>query len=138
MSLIESGIELSKGMQIFFIGEKAPMTVKAVNEKFAIATRPLHRWYDASLIHHEVNMGAFMSFTEAYKNLQKEIIYTCIDLEKNIRGPHNLIMGGYSFKNQKDIDRLLKDLVSGETEISKRNQGIYNLDFERTLNNLNI
>ena len=78
-------------------------------------------------------MGAYMSFTEAYKDLRNEKIYTIIDFKRNIKAPHNLIFGGYNFKNQKSIDQLLKDVSSGKTELSERNRSDYLLDFERTL-----
>ena len=131
---IESGIELSKGMKVFFIGEKLPMEVKVVNENFAICTRDLHRWYDANLIKYHVEVDAYLTFTDAYKNLRKEKVYTIIDFRNNIRGAHNLIFGGCDFKNQKSMDKFLSVLESGKAEISRRNQCNYNLDFERTLN----
>ena len=131
---VESGIELTKGMKVFFIGEKAPMEVKAVSENFAICTRDLHRWYDADLLKHRVEMSAYMSFTEAYNDLKNEKIYTIIDLKNNIRGPHNMVFSSFDFKKQKEINYLLYALEIGEVEISKRNQCDYNLDFERTLN----
>ena len=129
----ESGIELSKGMKVFFIGEKLPMEVKAVNENFAICTRKLNRRQDASLLHHQVEMSAYLSFTQAYNDQKEEMIYTIIDLKKNIRGSHNLIMGGCDFKDEKEMQDFLLELEGGEVEISYRNRCNYNLDFERTL-----
>ncbi len=130
----ESGIELSKGMKVFFIGEKLPMEVKAVNDNFAICTRNLHRREDAHLLHHQVKMMAYFSFMEAYKDQKDDKVYTIIDFRNNIRGPHNLIMGGCDFKNEKSMQKFLSVLDKGEAEISRRNQCAYNLDFERTLN----
>ena len=132
-AVVKSGIELSKGLLVYFIGEKAPMEVKAVNENFAICVRDLHRWYDADLLKYKVEMMAYMTFTEAYNDLKNEKIYTIIDFKRNIKAPHNLIFGDYDFKKQKSIDQLLKDVTSGKTELSERNKCNYNLDFERTL-----
>lgn len=135
---IEGGIELSNGMQIYFLNEKAPYEVKAVNDNFAICTRDLHRWYDSELIKYRVEMNAYISFTEAYKDLRKEKIYTIIDLKRNIRGPHDLVFQIYNLKNQVSIKSLLKDLDNGIVEISSRNKINYNLDFERTLNGISF
>lgn len=132
-AVFEAGIELTKGMLVYFIGEKAPMEVKAVDENFAICTRDLHRWYDADLLRHKVEMQAYSTFTEAYNDLKNQKIYTIIDLKNNLRAPDNY--GGYcEYKNQKQIEEVLSLLNKGEIELSKRNQCDYNLDFERTLN----
>lgn len=131
---VESGIELEKDMLVYFIGEKLPMKVKAVNENFAICTRKLNKRQDAYLLHRQVETGAYFSFTEAYNNKKEEMIYTIIDFKKNIRGAHNLIMGGCDFKDEKEMQDFLIELESGEVEISYRNRCDYNLDFERTLN----
>jgi len=129
----ESGIEFSVEDSIYFLGEKAPMTVKAISDNFLIATRPLHRWYDANLIRHEVEMGAFFTFTEAYKAMRDYMIYTIVDLKNNIRGPHNLVFNMYDFKKVNDIKLLLTDLEQGVVEISYHNRSDYNLDFQRSL-----
>lgn len=131
---VEFGIELKKDMLVYFIGEKLPMKVKAVNENFAICTRKLNKRQDADLLHRQVETGAYFSFTEAYNDQKEEMIYTIIDFKKNIRGAHNLIMGGCDFKDEKEMKDFLIELESGEVEISHRKRCDYNLDFERTLN----
>lgn len=78
-------------------------------------------------------MDSYLTFTEAWNDLKNEMIYTIIDLENNIRGPHNLIMGGTDFKKQKEIEILLQELTNRTVEISHRNRANYNLDFERTI-----
>jgi hypothetical protein len=130
---VESGIELSKGMKVFFVGEKLPMIVKSVNENFAICTRKLHIREDSDILKHKVAMGAYMSFTDAYQDLKDEMVYSIIDFKNNLRGPDNY--GAYcDYKNEKQIEKVLSLLEKGEVELSRRNQCIYNLDFERTLN----
>lgn len=131
---VEVGIELNKEMLVYFIGEKLPMKVKAVNENYAICTRKLNKRQDADLLHRQVETGAYFSFMEAYKDQKEEMIYTIIDFKKNIRGAHNLIMGGCDFKDEKEMQDFLIELESGEVEISYINRCDYNLDFERTLN----
>jgi len=129
---IESGIEFSEGMKVFFVGEKLPMIVKAVNENFAICTRKLHRREDSDLLHHQVSVSNYLSFTEAYNSLKDLCVYTIIDFKKGLRGPDNY--GGYiDYNDKKEANELLSLLDKGEVEISRRNQCIYNLDFERTL-----
>lgn len=130
---VESGVELSKGMKVFFIGENLPMEVKAVNENFAICTRKLHKSEDSDLLNHQVRMGAYMSLADAYKDLKSQMVYTIIDLKYNNRGADNY--GGWcEYKNEEEIKEVLEKLQSGEIEISHRNRCDYNLDIERTLN----
>jgi hypothetical protein len=131
----EGGIELSKEMLVYFIGEKLPMKVKAVSKNFAICTRKLNRRQDADLLHRQVETGAYISFTEAYNDQKSEVIYTIVDFKQNIRGAHNLVLGGCDFKDEKEIEDFIAELESGEVEISYRNRCNYNLDFERTLKN---
>lgn len=137
MKHIESGIQLEKGMKVYFISEKLPMEVKAINENFAICTRKLNRRQDASLLHYQVEMSAYLSFKEAYESLKDEKVYTIIDFRKNIRGAHNLIMGGCDFDNDYSMEQFLYVLDKGDVEISYRNRCNYNLDFERTLKKIN-
>lgn len=65
---VEAGIELNKEMLVYFIGEKLPMKVKAVNENYAICTRKLNKRQDADLLHRQVETGAYFYFMEAYNN----------------------------------------------------------------------
>jgi len=123
--------KLKKGQEIYFIEEKAPMIIKAINENYAICTRNLHRWYDADLIKYEAKEN-FSSFTDTYKKLRKEIIYSCLDFREGKKAPHNMIFNSFDFKKQKDIDYLLSALEIGEVELSRRNSCELEIDFERT------
>ena len=123
---------LKLGQKIFFKKDKLPMNLKALGKRFAVCVRELHRWHDADLLHFEVERGAYNSFTEAYNSLKGDVVYSCLDFETNRRAPHNLIFNGYDFRNQEDIDSLLKDLESGEAELSGRNYSELNIDYERT------
>jgi len=126
--------KLKKGQEVYFIGEKLPMKVKELSEKFAICTRKLNKRQDAGLLHRQVETGAYISFTEAYNDQKEEMIYTIIDFKNNIRGAHNLVIGGCDFKDQKEMKDFLIDLENGEVEISYRNRCEYNLDFEKFKN----
>jgi hypothetical protein len=87
---------IKKGDKIYFKYEKRPYTVKSCDKKWVICTKPF--------------------------NLQKTVFYTILNLEENIRGTNNLIWNIYDYKIQEDIDECLKDLQSGETEITRRNR----------------
>lgn len=127
----ETGKYLKVGQDIFFKGEKLPMTLNALGERFAVCTRKLHRREDADLLHFEVERGAYNSFTEAYNELKDDLIYSCLDFESNRRAPHNIIFNCYDFRNQEDIDSLLKDLECGKAELSSRNYSELRIDIER-------
>lgn len=130
--------KLKEGQKVFFIGEKAPMIVNEINENFAICTRNLHRWYDAELIKYEASEG-FKSFTESYNELKNSIVYSILDFKNNIKGAHNSWGYGIERKSlKKDAKEILKALESNEIEISRRNSCDLNVDWEPTLNTLNI
>lgn len=84
------------GDKIAFDTEKGLYTVKACDERYLICTKPY--------------------------NFKKTVFYSIVDLEKGIRGPNNLVFNSYDYKNQKDIDRCLKDLQKGKIEVSNRNK----------------
>lgn len=69
-------------------------TVKAVSERYVICTKP-------------------------YRKI-KNVWYTILDFERQIRGTHNYVFSPYDMSIQEDIDQCLKDLISGEIEISHR------------------
>lgn len=76
---------LKVGDKMYFAKEKKPYIIKAINERFAICTKPF--------------------------NLKKTVFYTIVDFERDIRGPHNLVFNIYDFTVQSDIDECLKDLM---------------------------
>lgn len=124
--------KLKKKQEIFFIGEKAPMIIKAISKNYAICTRLLHRWYDADMLKRKVEMGAYFSFTEAYNHLKGETVYSILDFKNNTRGPHNMIFNSFDFKKQNEINYLLSALEIGEIELSRRNSIKLNIDFSKT------
>lgn len=81
--------------KIWFVEEKLAYRVRAQNSRFLVCTKPF--------------------------NLKHTVLYTIVDLEKNIRGTENLIfcMG---FETDQDCEAALSRLESGESEISYRNR----------------
>lgn len=83
----------TKGNRIYFVGEKKPYTIQAMNDRFLVCTK------------------AFF----------KTVLYTIVDLKEEIRGTENLIfcMG---FEDAGQCEDALKRLMSGDSEISHRNR----------------
>ncbi len=90
------------GDKVKFAKEKRPYTVRACNDRFIICTKPF--------------------------NPRRTVLYTIIDLEKNIRGTENLIfcMG---FETDELCNEALERLANGESDISRRN--FIELDIEQ-------
>lgn len=89
----QSGIKIND--KVYFSTEKAPYTVKAFDGRYAICTKPY--------------------------NFKKTVMYTIIDFKEAKRSTNNLVFNMYDYKVQEDIDECLKDLKSGEIELSRRN-----------------
>jgi len=89
-------IKMNIGTKVWFPEEVKPYTVKAKSERFAILTKPF--------------------------NLQQTVMYTIVDLAEKIRGTNFWVFNPYDYTNQKDIELCLKELESGECEISQRNR----------------
>lgn len=93
------------GSKIYFSSEKRPYTVKAFDGRYAICTKPF--------------------------NLKNTVIYTIVDLLKNVRGPNNLVFNLYDYKKDKDIERCLTHLQREQLIISDRNK--IELDIEKVI-----
>lgn len=103
---------MKKGDKIKFEEEKQLYTVRSVNNRFAICTKPF--------------------------NLKKTVIYTIIDFKKQVRGTENLIFSQGAETDQQ-CRRMLKRLTKGETEISHRNNIPLNIEnIKPQDNHLNI
>jgi hypothetical protein len=94
MNELEYCNSLNVGDKIKFRSEKRRFTVKAKSDRFLVCTKPF--------------------------NLKKTCLYTIIDLERMVRGADNF-GGRYDYMDQNEIDQCLKDLESGDTEVSYRN-----------------
>lgn len=96
MAILIEKTELKVGSKIWFYGEKRPYTVKAISDRFAICTKPY--------------------------NPKHTVLYTIVDFKEEIRGTNDFIFNPYDYAVQEDIDECMADLISGETEISRRNR----------------
>ncbi|GAB0156211.1 hypothetical protein CHRYSEOSP005_14750 [Chryseobacterium sp. Alg-005] len=123
---------LRKNQRVYFIGENLPYEVKAASNRYAIVTRDFDKKEDDDLLAFEVKRGASPSKKEAYNRLKDNPVYSIIDFQENWKAPNNLIFNHYDYSKQKDIDECLKDLESGEVELSKRHGCVLNIDWTKT------
>lgn len=121
------------GKKVYFKDEKLPYNVMASSERYAIASRKIHRREDADLIHYKVEMGAYISFKEAFEANKDNPVYSIVDFNKNIRGAENFVFGIYDYFKESDCDKAIKDLESGLMEISHRHRCELFVDFEKSL-----
>lgn len=86
---------MNVGDKIYFAEESKPYKVRAANDRYAICTKPY--------------------------NLKRTVLYTIVDLVEEIRGTENTVfcMG---FENDLDCEEALRRLISGDSEISRRNR----------------
>jgi hypothetical protein len=75
--------------EIKFVGEKMAYTIQALDERFIICTKRF--------------------------NLKQTVIYTIVDLKRNVRGTENLIFG-FGFETRQECGEALKRL---QTEPAK-------------------
>ena len=127
--------KLKVGQQIFFTNEVPSYELKAIDDRYAIVVRKLHRRHDADLLHHEVKMGAYFTFTEAFNAYKDNPVYSILDFKLNKRAPNNLVLNDYDYWKQEDIDNCMKDLQNGEVELSQRNACDLEIDWTKTIHN---
>ena len=87
-------MDIKAGDKIKFKGEKRPYRVRAADGRFAVCTKPF--------------------------NLQNTVLYTIVDLERDVRGTDDLIFG-HGYETDEDTANALKQLQAGEIEVSHRN-----------------
>jgi hypothetical protein len=83
------------GDKIRFAEEKQRYTVQAVNDRFAVLTKPF--------------------------NARKTVFYTVVDFAQEIRGTENLIFG-MGAETEQQCEEMLERVTSGDTEVSHRNR----------------
>jgi hypothetical protein len=125
--------KLKQGQKVFFTNETLPYEVKAVSERYAIVSRKLHRREDAGLLHHQVEMSAYSTFTEAFNANKENPVYSICDFKENVKAPHNLIFGNFDYFDSEDCKKAIETLEIGEMELSHRNRAELNIDWKRTL-----
>lgn len=84
------------GSRVYFEGERMPYTVQARDERFIICTKPFAA--------------------------RRTVIYSIIDLERDVRGPDNMVFGG-GYETRDDCEHRLAELMNpnGDMEVSRRN-----------------
>lgn len=124
--------KLKIDQNVYFTGEKLPMKVMALSDRFAVVSRKLNRTEDADLIRHQVEMGAFENFTDAYNDMKGKPVYSLLDFEEMIKAPDNLVFGRYDYFDQSQCQDAVISLVDGQMELSERNRAELKIDWERT------
>lgn len=81
--------------KIKFKEEKQRYTIRALNERYAICTKPF--------------------------NLKKTVLYTIVDFVEKVRGTENLVFG-MGAETEKQCEEMLVRIETGKTEISYRNR----------------
>lgn len=81
------------GSKVWFAGEKQGYTIRRRNTRYLILTKP--------------------------HNLRKTVLYCIVDLDREWRGPENLIFGR-GCETDAQVARMFHRIVMGETEISRR------------------
>lgn len=127
--------KLKLGQKVFFKNEILPYQLKSIDDRYAIVVRKIHRRHDAGLMHHEVKMGAFCTFTEAFNHFKDAPVYSILDFKLEKRAPNNLVFSDYDYWKQEDIDKCMIDLHSGEVELSQRNGYDLEINWDKTENN---
>lgn len=123
----------SVGKKVYFTNEKLPYKVMAVSERYAVVSRPLNRREDANLLHYQVEMGAYRTFTEAFEHNKQSPVYSLIDFEENIKAPDDLVFGIYDYSKVTDCKKVIKELEKGELKLSHRNRFELSVDMGRSL-----
>jgi hypothetical protein len=100
--------QIQIGSKIYFEREKRPYTVKAMDERYIIATKPF--------------------------NARKTCLYTILDLHKGMRGPNNLVFNIYDYTKQEDIEECLRDLNNEEECVEISHRRSIPLDIVRVVN----
>lgn len=101
-------MKINKGDKIKFKTEVQQYTVRAVNKRYVICSKPF--------------------------NARKGYLYSIIDFEENIRGGHDRLFNCYGYADR-DFREMFADLVRKKIEISYRNR--IELDIERIILFLN-
>ena len=88
---------LHVGDKVWFNEEARPYTIRACDERYLVCTKP----YDLK---------------------PKTVQYTMVDLKENIRGTDGYAIGPYDYYEDEDCQAYLKELQTGESQISRRNR----------------
>jgi hypothetical protein len=76
------------GDRLKFTEERQSYTIQAINERYAVCTKPF--------------------------NCQKTVLYTILDFKEGIRGPNDLVFNMYEYEKQDGCQEYLNDLMLPE------------------------
>ena len=119
---------LKVGQSVLFIGEQVPYKVMAVSNRYAVVSRRLGRKHDADLIKHQVEMGGYLDFNQAYKSLKYNPVYSILDFDMGIRSSDDLVFGIFDYKDAKHCQKAINYLEEGLMGLSRRNQVSISID----------
>jgi|SRR5579872_3324131 len=94
------------GQKVKFFNEKKRYTIQACDERYAVCTYPIN-------IIKKRHGGKYEH--------EKTVMYTVIDLKKNLRGTENLVFGGGAEDKQDCEEMLARFNEEYGSEISHRN-----------------
>ena len=86
-------LKVKVGDKVYIPTEKRPYKVRARDDRYIICTKPY--------------------------NPQHTVMYFIIDLEEQRRGPDNMVFC-FGYESDKDCAERLKELQTGEIEVSRR------------------
>jgi len=115
---------LKENMEIYFMEENLPYMIKAISDRYAVCTRPLDRIEDEKLIKDE----GYKSFESA----NKYPVYCLLDFLEMKRAPDNFYCK-FNYAKLKECKKALKELISNEMELSRRNSISLNINWSKTL-----
>ena len=95
-------MEYKVGDKIKFAEEKSPYTIRACDNRYLICTKPY--------------------------NPKRTVLYTIVDLQEGIRGANFFIFNIYDYVFTSECRLCLRDLISGQCEISHRNRIKLNIE----------
>lgn len=100
---------------IKFSDEKLPYKVVSTNERFSVCTR----WADKKVDKELLKEAGIDRSTPLEGNV---VIYTLVDEQSGVRSTNNKVFNPYDYREKEDCDKCLQDLISGDVELSRRNQ----------------
>lgn len=118
--------------KIYFFAEAQPMTIRAINERYAVCTRYLDIDDDFELIWHEVERGAYPDVQTAYETIKVTPIYSLLDFEKMKKAPSDRLFNPFDYRLQEDCEKCLRELASGAHSLSRRRGVDLLIDWQRT------
>jgi len=117
--------------KIYFENEIIPYEIKAISDRYAVCVRKLNKEHDYDLLSFKVEMQAYLTIDSAYEALKDECVYSLVDFWERKRSPDNYGCK-FDYDTQEGCNEALDELISGEVELSRRNETFLHIDYTRT------